>query len=162
MSTHHGKDPSNAAEDLFLQYMQACKVTNTSFDTTASILYPLIDLFNHISDSTSACKVTHDNSGFTVTSQKAYTGDIDEEIYVSDGSHSNDFLLVEYGFLLPDGENKHDSISLDSIIMPTLCVEQKRLLKAKGYLGEYTLFSPAANGRAAGVCWRTEVVASIA
>jgi hypothetical protein len=124
-------------------------------------LCPLIDLFNHTSDSGSACEVTHDHSAFTVTSQKAYTGYQDEEIFVSYGPHSNDFLFVEYGFILSDGENKHDSIGLDSVILPTLSMEQKRILDAKGYLGEYTLFSSAANGGEAGICWRTNVVARI-
>ncbi len=125
------------------------------------VLCPLIDLLNHTSESASACKVTHDNSGFTVISQKALTGGEDEELFVSYGTHSNDFLLVEYGFLLPDNENTNDSISLDSFVLPALSVEQKRRLDAKGYLGEYTLFSPAANGGKVGVCWRTEVAARI-
>ena len=125
------------------------------------ILCPLIDLFNHSSDSTSACVVTHDNSGFTV--QKAYSsqeGD-DEEIFVSYGPHNNDFLLVEYGFILPDKVNLNDSISLDSVILPRLSEEQRRQLDAKGYLGKYTLFSPASNDGKADVCWRTEVVARL-
>lgn len=125
------------------------------------VFCPLIDLFNHTSNSTSACKVTHDSSGFTVRSQRAYAGGQDEEIFVSYGSHSNDFLLVEYGFLLPDNENMHDSTSLDSVVLPMLSVGQKRRLDVKGYLGEYMLLGPAASGGQAGVCWRTEVVARI-
>jgi hypothetical protein len=125
------------------------------------VLCPLIDLFNHASNSDSTCKVTHDISGFTVTSQKACGGREDEEIFVSYGPHSNDFLLAEYGFILPGIENIRDSISLDSVILPTLAQEQVRRLDAKGYLGEYTLFSAQANGGEAGVCWRTEVVARI-
>lgn len=125
------------------------------------VLCPLIDLFNHASNPDSACKVTHDISGFTVTSQKACGGRKDEEIFVSYGPHSNDFLLAEYGFVLPGIENIRDSISLDFVILPTLTEEQVRRLDARGYLGEYTLFSAQANGGEAGVCWRTEVVARI-
>ena len=127
------------------------------------VLCPPVDLFNHTSSSQSACTVTHDLSGFTVTSRKAYPsedGD-DDEIFASYGPHSNDFLLVEYGFILPDDENIHDSISLDSVILTTLSEEQKGMLEAKGYWGEYTLFAPAANGGLAGVCWRTEVAARV-
>lgn len=125
------------------------------------VLCPLIDLFNHTSDSASACKVSHDSSGFTVTSRKGYSSGEDEEIFVSYGAHSNDFLLVEYGFVLPNNENMHDSINLDSVILPVSSLEQRRKLRAKQYLHEYTLFSPAANGEVTGVCWRTEVVARI-
>lgn len=126
------------------------------------VLCPLIDLFNHTSNPTSACKVTHDSSGFTVTSPSAPTGTRGEaELFVSYGAHSNDFLFVEYGFVLPGNGNIHDCVSVDSVILPTLSIEQKRRLAAKGYLGEYTLFSPQANGGEAGICWRTEVAAKI-
>jgi SET domain len=123
------------------------------------VLCPLIDLFNHTSDSSSACNVTYNSSGFTVTYQQARPAARGEEIFVSYGPHSNDFLFVEYGFVLPGEENSHDSISLDAVILPMLNTGQRRKLDAKGYLGEYTLFSPAANRGEAGVCWRTEVVA---
>ncbi len=125
-------------------------------------LCPLVDLFNHTSNPNSACKVTHDSSGFTVTSPDAPIGATgEEELFVSYGPHTNDFLLVEYGFLLPGDENIRDCVSLDPVILPTLSIEQKRRLDAKRYLGEYTLFSPQANGGEAGVCWRTEVAARI-
>ncbi len=126
------------------------------------VLCPLIDLFNHTSNPTSACKVTHDSSGFTVTSPSVPAGTRgEEELFVSYGSHSNDVLFAEYGFVLPGSENVQDCVSIDSMIQPTLSVEQKRRLAAKGYLGEYTLFSPQANRGEAGVCWRTEVAARI-
>jgi SET domain len=135
---------------------------NQSHDTNEfMVLCPLIDLFNHTSSSTSAFQVTHTTSGFTVTSLQPSTGARNEELFVSYGPHSNDFLLVEYGFLLPGETNMHDSVNLDSVILPTLSTEQKSRLDAKGYLGAYTLFSRAANGGEAGVCWRTEVVARI-
>lgn len=124
------------------------------------VLCPLIDLFNHTPDS-ACCKVAHDSSGFTVTSQQTQPAAQGEELFVSYGPHSNDFLFVEYGFVLPDDENKRDSISLDPVILPTLSIDQRRKLDAKGYLGEYTLFAPAANRGEAGVCWRTEVVARV-
>ena len=126
------------------------------------VLCPLIDLFNHTSNPTSACKVTHNSSGFTVTSPKTPTGATgEEELFVSYGPHSNDFLFVEYGFLLPGTENTHDAVNLDSAILPALNAEQERRLDAKGYLGQYTLFSPQASGGEAAVCWRTEVVAKV-
>ncbi|ERF72088.1 hypothetical protein EPUS_05006 [Endocarpon pusillum Z07020] len=127
------------------------------------VLCPLIDLFNHTSNPTSACKVTHNSSGFTITSPEISTGakGEEEELFVSYGPHSNDFLFVEYGFLLRGTENTHDAVSLDSAILPALNTKQKRRLDTKGYSGEYTLLSPQANGGEAAVCWRTEVVAKI-
>jgi hypothetical protein len=135
---------------------------NQSHDSNEfMVLCPLIDLFNHTSSSTSACQVTHTTSGFTVTSPQQSAGAGNDELFVSYGPHSNDFLLVEYGFLLPGETNMHDTVNLDPVILPTLSMEQKSRLDAKGYLGAYTLFSPTANGGEAGVCWRTEVVARI-
>ena len=124
------------------------------------VLCPVIDLLNHTANSTSACKVTHNRYGFTVAAQAPAAAE-DEEIFVCYGPHSNDFLFVEYGFVLPGEENTHDSISLDAVILPTINPEQRRRADAKGYLGEYTLFSPAANRGIGDVCWRTEVIARI-
>lgn len=139
------------------------KRLHASHDSTQSMaLSPLIDLLNHSSSSstTPACKVTYDHSGFSVTSQKAYR--VGEELLVSYGPHTNDFLLVEYGFILPSTQNTHDLTSLDAAIIPTLTSEQKCRLDAKAYLGQYSLFSPQATpGTKASVCWRTEVAAQI-
>ena len=153
--------PTKPHNDPLLTSEELARIRNQSHDGNRfMVLCPLIDLFNHTSDPASACKVTHDSFGFTVTSPEVSTGDEDEEVFVSYGTHSNDFLLVEYGFVLPD-DNQHDSISLDSVVLATLSVQQRRRLYAKGYLGEYTLFLPAANGGEANVCWRTEVVARL-
>ena len=80
---------------------------------------------------------------------------MDEEVTVSYGAHNNDFLLVECKshYLAPvdadfdlDGfsyaDNDHDSIKLDSILLPKLSEDQKSLLQNIGYLGYDILESP--------------------
>ncbi len=60
---------------------------------------PFSDYFNHTS-SPSACNVLFSSSGYTITTPaKIKQG---EEVYISYGNHSNDFLLTEYGFILPE------------------------------------------------------------
>lgn len=53
------------------------------------------------------------------------------------GCHSNDFLLCEYGFILPTQSNKWDEVNIDMSIMPDLSADQKRHLDAEGFLGNY-------------------------
>jgi hypothetical protein len=67
---------------------------------------------------------------------------------VSYGTHSNDFLLVEYGFIL--SRNRHDSITLDHIVLPLLSPFQKEILEQHAYLGSYYLTRE-------GMCYRTQV-----
>jgi hypothetical protein len=69
-------------------------------------------------------------------------------MYISYGSHSNDFLLAEYGFILD--KNRWDEVSLDPFILPMLSVKQKQVLDDAGFLGKYVLDSDA-------VCYRTQV-----
>ncbi|KAL9605517.1 MAG: hypothetical protein Q9179_001273 [Wetmoreana sp. 5 TL-2023] len=107
-------------------------------------LCPFIDLFNH---NDSGCNVQFGEGGFIVTSEKAY--EAGEEICVSYGQHSNDFLLIEYGFVL--NNNRWDSTSLDHILMKRFMGTQaEKQLQEAGYLGGYTLSHE-------GFCYRTEV-----
>ena len=48
-----------------------------------------------------------------------------------------DFLLVEYGFVLP--EDRWDKICLDGLILPNLKMGQKVQLEYRGFLGQYVL-----------------------
>ncbi|KAI9879918.1 MAG: hypothetical protein M1830_006585 [Pleopsidium flavum] len=107
-------------------------------------LCPFADYFNHKDE---GCDVAFVENGFVITSDRDY--EPGEEIYVSYGTHNNDFLLTEYGFILPT--NKWDSLLLDDLMLnhPTTW-QQKKQLERAGYLGNYTLSS-------AGVCHRTQV-----
>ncbi|KAJ2990390.1 hypothetical protein NUW58_g2977 [Xylaria curta] len=94
-------------------------------------LLPGADLFNHSDD---GCTVTWwDNDGYTITANRTYHAG--EELCISYGQHANDFLLVEYGFTIP--QNPWDEIGLDEVILPKLDSAQQGALAEKGYLGEY-------------------------
>lgn len=109
------------------------------------ILQPVADLFNH---SPQGCSVAFNHEGFTFTSTTSTPAG--KEMFIQYGSHSNDFLLVEYGFILPSDMNSFDEVSLDAYILPKLSRNEKELLEGKGFLGNYML-------DANNVCYRTQV-----
>ncbi|PSK34895.1 hypothetical protein B9Z65_1478 [Elsinoe australis] len=111
------------------------------------VMCPFLDYMNHCPSET-GCTVKVNNSGFTLIANRDYN--INEEILATYGAHSNDKLLVHYGFTVPDSSD--DSISLDAIIMPHLTRSQKQDLEAVGYLGNYSL-TPDTNE----LCFRTQV-----
>jgi hypothetical protein len=106
-------------------------------------LNPFADYLNH---SSQGCKVEFGPEGFEITSNKVY--EKGEEIYISYGKHSNDFLLAEYGFVMD--ENDADHILLDSVIISEMDAGQLELVKDAGYFGNYILDKES-------VCYRTEV-----
>jgi hypothetical protein len=113
-------------------------------------IVPFGDYFNHTSAPSKGCKVNYSPSGYEfILESTAAPGD---ELYISYGSHNNDFLLVEYGFTLPD--NEHTDLILDSLLLDLFTAEQKRTLEAADYLGTYTLNSNA-QGPDDLVCYRT-------
>lgn len=107
---------------------------------------PFMDYFNH---SDVGCDPKHDKKGYNVTADREYKAG--EEVFVSYGSHTNDFLLVEYGFMLQS--NTHDSIPLDHLILPLLSTEQSNALKEDGFFAKYTLFPASPT-----ICHRTQAV----
>ena len=107
---------------------------------------PFMDYFNH---SDKGCDPKADEKGYSVTADRAYKAG--EEVYFSYGSHTNDFLLVEYGFILE--KNRCDSLPLDHLILSQLSSDQARVLKEDGFYGSYTL-SPTAPT----ICHRTQAV----
>lgn len=125
-------------------YYDISDIKKRSLRDDCMALCPFIDLFNH---NDSGCAVRFGSTGFTVMSDKVY--EIGDEVFVSYGRHSNDFLLVEYGFILDN--NRWDSTSVDHLLMNHLhntAVEEQ--LRKAGYLGDYTLSHE-------GLCFRTEV-----
>ena len=106
-------------------------------------LSPFADLLNHADV---GCKVTFSPSGYNISADR----DIDkgEEICISYGNHSNDFLLVEYGFTLM--ENRWDEVRLDDILLPLFSEDQKQKLEEENFLGKFVLDTEA-------VCYRTQV-----
>lgn len=109
---------------------------------------PFMDYFNH---SDVGCDPRADSKGYSVTTDRAYKAG--EEVFVSYGAHTNDFLLAEYGFILDS--NLRDAIPLDHIIVPLLDREQAQALKEDGFYGNYTLFAKGGNET---ICHRTQAV----
>ncbi|KAF1947162.1 SET domain-containing protein [Clathrospora elynae] len=119
---------------------------------------PFTDYFNH---SDTGCDPQHDAKGYSVTADREYKAG--DEVFVTYGPHTNDFLLVEYGFILD--KNKHDSIPLDHLLLPLLDSEQVAALKEDGFYGNYTLSStsspndsPEDSPPALPICYRTQAV----
>lgn len=106
-------------------------------------LVPFGDYFNH---SDNGCKASYSASGYEICAYEPI--EKGQELYISYGNHSNDFLLVEYGFILE--ENRWDEISLDDVILPLFSEKQKKMLKDEGYLGSFLLDKET-------VCYRTIV-----
>lgn len=78
-----------------------------------------------------------------------------EEILATYGAHSNDKLLVHYGFVCshqPNGHSPDDDIRLDHLILPKLSQDVRERLQDVGFLGAYALL-PATNE----LCFKTQV-----
>ncbi|KAH7176339.1 hypothetical protein EDB81DRAFT_864021 [Dactylonectria macrodidyma] len=96
------------------------------------VCMPAADLFNHADQ---GCQLSFSATGYSIAADRAYRSG--EEVYVSYGPHSNDFLLTEYGFILDI--NRWDEIHLDEVILPRLNKTQRADLKSVDFLGRYTL-----------------------
>ncbi|KAK4192596.1 ribosomal lysine N-methyltransferase set11 [Podospora australis] len=113
-------------------------------DEDHMVLLPVADLFNHADH---GCEFAWSGGSCTFTANRDYAEG--EEVYFSYGHHSNDFLLVEYGFVLD--ENEWDAVNIDDAVLAEMTNEQKEHLEANGYLGSYIL-----DERTPG-CYRTQV-----
>lgn len=109
-------------------------------------LQPVADLFNHTDRD--GCHVAFDHAeSFTFRTTRAY--EKGDEVHISYGSHSNDFLLVEYGFVL--ARNHWDEARLDDdVVLPALTRRQREELEDVGFLGNYVLDNDT-------LCHRTQV-----
>jgi len=107
-------------------------------------LNPFADYINHASNPT--CHASLTPLGYKVIASSPVAKDT--EITISYGSHSNDFLLAEYGFILD--KNVWDEIVLDAYIIPLVDEKKKGQLQELGFWGNYVLDSRT-------VCHRTEV-----
>ncbi|KAF2741527.1 SET domain-containing protein [Polyplosphaeria fusca] len=107
---------------------------------------PFMDYFNH---TTIGCDPTHDSKGYQVTADRAYAAG--SEIYVSYGAHTNDLLLVEYGFVLDD--NASDAVLLDHLLLPLLDERQMAVLRDDGFWAKYMVTATAP-----WTCHRTQAV----
>ncbi|KAK5996995.1 Lariat debranching enzyme [Cladobotryum mycophilum] len=95
-------------------------------------LIPVADLFNHVAV---GCRMLFSPESYFITTDRTYKKG--EEVFISYGDHANDYMLVEYGFVLDD--NQWDEIYLDDVIMPNLSEESKAELQKRDLLGKYPL-----------------------
>ncbi|PYH98747.1 ribosomal N-lysine methyltransferase [Aspergillus ellipticus CBS 707.79] len=96
------------------------------------------------------CNVKFDGEKYVFRAVKKY--EEGQEIYISYGSHPNDFLFTEYGFYLE--ENASETLYLDDLIFRDLSPALQEELDFHQYYGNYQL-------TADGVCYRTEIAASL-
>ncbi|KAH6610152.1 hypothetical protein Trco_000172 [Trichoderma cornu-damae] len=99
-------------------------------------LIPVADLFNHAD---AGCRVYYAPEGYHVVADRAY--EKGQELLISYSSHSNDYNLLEYGFV-PD-ENPSDDVCIDDVVVPRLSEGHKAELTRRDLLGEYPLGSSA-------------------
>ncbi|RMZ72366.1 ankyrin repeat [Pyrenophora seminiperda CCB06] len=138
------------------QYLHSWMLVNTRsfYCTTPSMerlphddrlaILPVADLFNHADV---GCEANFSPENYTFVADRDYhAGD---EVCICYGTHSNDFMLTEYGFV--PTENRWDVVCLDDAILPCLNEEQKDALKDRGFLGKYMLDIET------GGCFRTQV-----
>ncbi|KAJ9148753.1 SET domain-containing protein [Coniochaeta hoffmannii] len=97
-------------------------------------LMPAADLFNHAE---TGCEVSFTPTAYTVSADRSYRPG--EEICISYGEHSNDFLLTEYGFVLSD--NCWDMVCIDDVVLDTLSPWQAAQMQKEGLLGRFLLDS---------------------
>jgi hypothetical protein len=99
------------------------------------------------------CQVQLSAEGYTVTPTTSACP-ASTQIFVTYGCHSNDFLLVEYGFILPSSKNKWDEVSITSLILPRLSAAHQEILEREGFLGNY-MFDKST------FCFRTQAAARL-
>jgi len=125
-------------------YYTAPEVTSPPANSDECLaIIPYADYFNH---GDTGCKVQYSPSEYEMTADRPYKKG--EEVHISYGNHSNDFLLVEYGFILE--ENQWDQIDLDELMTPLFSPTQAATLREERYWGNFVLDR-------ATVCYRTQV-----
>ena len=116
------------------------------------VMCPFIDYLNH-GPTGSTCLVSQNNKGYEVHADRDY--ERGEEVLATYGGHSNDKLLVHYGFICsnePKGPSVDDDIRLDHLIIPRLEANIRDQLQDVGFLGGYSLI-PTSNE----LCFKTQV-----
>ncbi|KAL7937397.1 hypothetical protein V8C35DRAFT_180029 [Trichoderma chlorosporum] len=97
-------------------------------------LIPVADMFNHSDD---GCRVYFSSDEYHIVADRSYKRG--EELFISYSSHSNDYNLLEYGFI-PE-ENPSDDAYIDDVVFPKLSKSHKEELERRDILGEYPLGS---------------------
>ncbi|TIA23154.1 SET domain-containing protein [Aureobasidium pullulans] len=115
----------------------------------AMIMNPALDYMNHCPNG-QGCQVTMSQDGYELRANRDYESG--EEILATYGAHSNDKLLVHYGFILPQTSLDDDEIRLDHVILPHLSGSQQNALQDVGFFGGYALLPSTGE-----LCFKTQV-----
>ncbi|KAL9086771.1 MAG: hypothetical protein Q9159_003990 [Coniocarpon cinnabarinum] len=117
------------------------------------------------------CAVEFNNTGFTVVAARDYgnspfpyhtflkmlnLAEPGEEVFVTYGNYGNEFLLVEYGFMMDP--NVCDTVALDQYVIPEFNKAQRALVEEANMFGNYNLHasnSPS-NVTPPTYCYRTQ------
>ncbi|SSD58298.1 uncharacterized protein SCODWIG_00059 [Saccharomycodes ludwigii] len=103
-------------------------------------LVPLVDFINHsVAVNGGHCypKVNKLTRSFEIYSGSTTDFEGLNEVFFNYGAHSNDFLLSEYGFVVPN--NPSDFIDITPRVLKLLNPIQIAFLSEIGYLGDYTV-----------------------
>lgn len=126
-------------------YMEMPQAKDASDNFTMA---PYVDFLNHLNDD--QCGIKIDTTGFHVVTSSSYSAG--DQLYFSYGPHSNEFLLCEYGFTLPN--NRWNYVDVTDYIVPLLRLKQVDYLKAYDYYGDYTVNEE-------GMSFRTEIALAV-
>lgn len=118
-------------------------------DDTASnfTLVPYVNFFNHTVDPDVHCypRVKYMKKGkcgigkFEIYCGRYSYKDLDEQLYLNYGAHSNDFLLNEYGFLISNNHWNNLDISKELKCILAKSPETVAFLKEWDYWDDYTI-----------------------
>ncbi|CCH41620.1 SET domain-containing protein 4 [Wickerhamomyces ciferrii] len=111
-------------------YMEIPQKKTTSDNFTMA---PYVDFINHSTND--QCKLKIDRTGFHVITTSNYKEN--DELYLSYGPHSNEFLLCEYGFHLSN--NEWNDLDITEEVIDLMNDDQIEYLKKVGYYGDYTI-----------------------
>ena len=142
---------SPAAKRAFKKRVNEEKEKEKKLDHDDCIsLAPFADMFNHMPNG--SVSVTFTKDGYTLHALHNIAAG--EELSISYGNHNNDFLLVEYGFLIPGSKNSWDEVRIDSLLEGLFDEKKKLLISGRGYWGNWVL-----DGQ--GICYRTKVAVAL-
>ncbi|KAI3405810.2 hypothetical protein KGF56_001417 [Candida oxycetoniae] len=94
---HEDKYTDSLLQHYFAQSVRDFELMPLVYDKSDNFtMAPYIDFINHSCDD--HCTLKIDGKGFQITTTTELT--TEDQLYLSYGSHSNGFLLTEYGFTM--------------------------------------------------------------
>ncbi|CAR26919.1 ZYRO0C04466p [Zygosaccharomyces rouxii] len=117
-------------------------------------MVPFVDFLNHTQDVDLHCfpkmeslnRSSHGLGPFSIYCGNHTYQTVGEEVLLNYGAHSNDFLINEYGFVIPNNKWNYIDITPEVINMVKDSTIQK-FLENNGYWGDYTVSAEDASYR---------------